>query len=58
MTVTKTTVRNADGTSHSEVRENIQDEGRTIKDDRYVDNNDYSNRAIGYKTKKKTSSKF
>jgi len=55
VTVTKTTVTNADGTSHSEVHENIQDEGRVLKDNRYIDNAHSNNRAIGFKTKQRTS---
>jgi len=38
VTVTKTTVTNPDGTSHTQVHENVQNEGRTLKDHKYVDN--------------------
>ena len=38
VTVTKTTITNPDGTSHTEVHENVQNEGRTLKDHKYVDN--------------------
>jgi len=62
VTVTKTTITNPDGTSHTEVHENVQNEGRTLKDHKYVDNDQtsklqYNNRqdnrpeqrALGYK---------
>ena len=38
VTVTKTTVRNADGTSHTQVHETVKNDGRTIQDHRYADN--------------------
>lgn len=38
VTVTKTTITKPDGTSHTEVHENVQDDGRTLKDERYVAN--------------------
>lgn len=58
VTVTKTTIVNADGTSHTEVHENIQDEGRTLKDHRYVDNNEFQrleyNKANSFNDKRAT----
>ena len=43
VTVTKTTITNPDGTSHTEVHENVQDDGRTLKNERYVDNGQCKN---------------
>lgn len=37
MTVTKTTTRNPDGTTHTEVQEHVKDGGRTLASNRYVD---------------------
>jgi curved DNA-binding protein CbpA len=60
VTVTKSTVTNPDGTSHTEVHESVQDEGRTLRDNRYANsgqisgleynrnNNSNNNKAIGY----------
>lgn len=36
MTVTETTTRNPDGTSHTEVHEQMQDEAGNIKENKYV----------------------
>lgn len=36
MTVTETTTRNPDGTSHTEVHEQVQDETGNIKENKYV----------------------
>jgi len=68
VTVTKTTVTNPDGTSHTQVHENVQNEGRTLKDHKYVDNDQFSKlqygdryenrpeqRALGYKNHTKSS---
>jgi curved DNA-binding protein CbpA len=38
VTVTKVTTTNSDGTSHTEVHEKVEDGGRSISDNRYVDN--------------------
>jgi len=46
VTVTKTTVTNPDGTSHTEVQEKVKEDGRTLKDNKYVDNG--QNSRLGY----------
>jgi curved DNA-binding protein CbpA len=38
VTVTKVTTTNPDGTQHTEVHEKVEDGGRSISDNRYVDN--------------------
>lgn len=59
VTVTKTTVRNADGTSNTQVHETVHNDGKKIQDQRYTDNgqnykisNDYGNgygqKALGH----------
>lgn len=35
VTVTKTTIRNPDGTTHTEVQESVADGGRTISQNKY-----------------------
>ncbi len=37
VTVTKKTVTNPDGTTRTECHENVQNNGRVLKDNRYVD---------------------
>jgi len=61
VTVTKKTITNPDGTSHTEVHEKVEDGGRNIHENRYVDNgqhqrisNSQSNngmKSIGYDKK-------
>jgi DnaJ family protein B protein 6 len=38
VTVTQTTITNPDGTSHTEVQESVQDNGREVSNNRYIDN--------------------